>query len=110
MPFPEGSGIVTKCPIVVRTRQAQSEEWFVDDVRVESRSQVEGRIRQAQQRRLNAVNVLSDAEDDMQPLKVSREEIKVTYLSPDNVDLVVVDLPGGCRGGRELTVLRECLV
>ena len=76
----------------------------MDDDRVESKSHVSERIRQAQEKRLNTVNVLSmDVESphgqghggsQSQALKVSSDEIRVTYLSPDNVDLVVVDLPG----------------
>ena len=95
VPFPEGAGIVTKCPIVVQTRwhRDSPDEWRVDDTACEAQA-VCKTISEAQAKRLRKARA-----------KVSADPIRVQYTSSSAVDLEVVDLPGIIHhgpGGQEV--------
>lgn len=73
-----------------------------------SKAEVTQEIYEAQQRRLNDTINIAD-EVDVGPLKVSNDPIRVTYVAPNNVDLVVVDLPGIIHHGEGVEEVDEMI-
>jgi len=95
IPFPRGSGLVTRCPIRLVMRNAKKgESWSAivsstvqgtDSVRVSSASALSSIMEQF-------TNQLTKNKNGF-----SRENIIVQLVSPDAPDLTVVDLPGIIR-------------
>ncbi|XP_036059753.1 interferon-induced GTP-binding protein Mx1-like [Onychomys torridus] len=90
--LPRGSGIVTRCPLVLKLKQLeQGEEWRgkvtykKTEVEVSDPSQVEGEVNKAQ-------NFIAG-----NGLMISSELISLEVSSPNVPDLTLIDLPGITR-------------
>ncbi|MEJ1282913.1 hypothetical protein NN561_013876 [Cricetulus griseus] len=90
--LPRGSGIVTRCPLVLKLKQlGQGEEWrgkvtYKDtEVEVSDPTEVEGEINKAQ-------NFIAG-----KGLGISDELISLEVSSPNVPDLTLIDLPGITR-------------
>ncbi|XP_040606320.1 interferon-induced GTP-binding protein Mx1 [Mesocricetus auratus] len=90
--LPRGSGIVTRCPLVLKLKQlGQGEEWrgkvtYKDtEVEISDPTQVEGEINKAQ-------NFIAG-----KGLGISDELISLDVSSPSVPDLTLIDLPGITR-------------
>ncbi|XP_032721191.1 interferon-induced GTP-binding protein Mx2-like [Lontra canadensis] len=90
--LPRGSGIVTRCPLVLKLkRQLQESEWKgrisygTKEVQLQDPSQVEKEI-------LKAQNTLAG-----NGVSISHELISVDITSPEVPDLTLIDLPGITR-------------
>ncbi|KAL6072489.1 hypothetical protein STEG23_030733, partial [Scotinomys teguina] len=90
--LPRGSGIVTRCPLVLKLKQLwQGEEWRGKitykniEVEMSDPSQVEGEIHKAQ-------NFIAG-----NGLMISSELISLEVSSPNVPDLTLIDLPGITR-------------
>ncbi|KAL1788811.1 interferon-induced GTP-binding protein Mx1 [Sigmodon hispidus] len=90
--LPRGSGIVTRCPLVLKLKQlGQGKKWtgkvtYKDiEVEISDPLQVEGEINKAQ-------NVIAG-----EGLDISNELISLEVSSPNVPDLTLIDLPGITR-------------
>ncbi|CAH6792606.1 Mx1 [Phodopus roborovskii] len=90
--LPRGSGIVTRCPLVLKLKQLeQGEEWRGKvtykgiEVEISDPMQVEGEINKAQ-------NIIAG-----EGLEISDELISLDVSSPNVPDLTLIDLPGITR-------------
>lgn len=90
--LPRGSGIVTRCPLVLKLRKlGDKEEWkskvsYQDlEINISAPSEVEKEIRKAQ-------NVIAGEGQG-----ISKELITLEVSSPDVPDLTLIDLPGITR-------------
>ncbi|KAM8906758.1 interferon-induced GTP-binding protein Mx2 [Lycaon pictus] len=89
--LPRGSGIVTRCPLVLKLKRDPHEAWRgrisyrKTELQFQDPSQVEKEIRQAQ-------NIIAG-----QGLGISHELINLEITSPEVPDLTLIDLPGITR-------------
>ncbi|CAD7693675.1 unnamed protein product [Nyctereutes procyonoides] len=89
--LPRGSGIVTRCPLVLKLKRQPHEAWRgrisyrKTELQLQDPSQVEKEIRQAQ-------NIVAG-----QGLGISHELISLEITSPEVPDLTLIDLPGITR-------------
>jgi len=106
--FPVKSGICTKAPIVVECRrdqtlgqpvfeiqdQASPEKYRSVDLRA-----LASEIENIQNKLLDSNNGKSGSTSTPERPKISQKEIRVKVRGPDQIDLVVVDLPGIINAG-----------
>ncbi|XP_054983877.1 interferon-induced GTP-binding protein Mx1 [Sorex araneus] len=91
--LPRGSGIVTRCPLVLRLKKlvGKDAKWtgtvsYLDkEIELQDASEVEGEIRKAQ-------NVIAG-----EGVGISQELISLRVSSPHVPDLTLIDLPGITR-------------
>uniref|UniRef100_A0A8D2D704 Dynamin-type G domain-containing protein n=1 Tax=Sciurus vulgaris TaxID=55149 RepID=A0A8D2D704_SCIVU len=90
--LPRGSGIVTRCPLVLRMKKLGPEEawrgkvsYLDEEVELSEASQVEGEVNKAQ-------NIIAGS-----GLGISDELISLEVSSPGVPDLTLIDLPGITR-------------
>uniref|UniRef100_A0A8C0KVX6 Interferon-induced GTP-binding protein Mx2 n=1 Tax=Canis lupus dingo TaxID=286419 RepID=A0A8C0KVX6_CANLU len=89
--LPRGSGIVTRCPLVLKLKRDPHKAWRgrisyrKTELQFQDPSQVEKEIRQAQ-------NIIAG-----QGLGISHELISLEITSPEVPDLTLIDLPGITR-------------
>ena len=110
--FPVKSGICTKAPIVVECRHDQT----LDQPVFEIQDQASQAYRPVELRALaaeieNIQNKLLDSKSGGSPErpKISRDEIRVKVCGPEQIDLVVVDLPGIINAGDGKEATRELI-
>uniref|UniRef100_A0A8I3W7U2 Interferon-induced GTP-binding protein Mx2 n=1 Tax=Callithrix jacchus TaxID=9483 RepID=A0A8I3W7U2_CALJA len=89
--LPRGSGIVTRCPLVLKLKKQPHEEWAGrisyrnTELKLQEPSQVEKEIHKAQ-------NIMAG-----NGLGISHELITLEITSPEVADLTIIDLPGIAR-------------
>lgn len=108
VPFPRGTGLVTRCPIrLVMRKSRNNEPWHASVttsinqksvVQIDNPSNLTGAIN-------DQTNVLCSSGNTF-----STDSIVVNLISPDASDLTVVDLPGIIRTvttGQKVTVIEQ---
>ncbi|XP_026529776.1 interferon-induced GTP-binding protein Mx2-like [Notechis scutatus] len=89
--LPRGSGIVTRCPLELKMKKNNKQEWkgkimyLETEVKLEDPSEVEAAVRRAQ-------NAIAGEGLDISPKLITLE-----ISSPDVPDLTLIDLPGITR-------------
>jgi interferon-induced GTP-binding protein Mx1 len=107
IPFPRGSGLVTRCPIrMVMKRATGSEVWSAKvSTSLDSRPRVVHDIEELSRTMDSLMRELCTGTNTF-----STESVIIELVSPDAFDLTVVDLPGIIRtvtAGQNVTVIEQ---
>lgn len=107
IPFPRGSGLVTRCPIRLVMRKAKGSETFsaVAYTTVDPNKKHVDNV-------IELTSLIQDLMDALckTSMNFSTESVIVELVSPDACDLTVVDLPGIIRtvtAGQNVTVIEQ---